>query len=74
VQIVHAAPPNQPHRADVAKLLVRRSARRRGVARVLMERLEIEAAREKKTLLVLARSPAATPSASTTGSAGRRPA
>jgi hypothetical protein len=28
VQVVFAAPPNQPHRADVAKLLVHRNARR----------------------------------------------
>jgi hypothetical protein len=29
VQVVLAMPPNQPHRAEIAKLLVRRSARRR---------------------------------------------
>jgi GNAT superfamily N-acetyltransferase len=53
VQIAAAAPPNQPHRADIAKLLVRRSARKRGVGRMLMERAEIEARAEGKTLLVL---------------------
>jgi ribosomal protein S18 acetylase RimI-like enzyme len=53
VQVVHALPPNQPHRADVAKLLVHRSARRRGIARILMEQAEVEASREEKTLLVL---------------------
>jgi GNAT superfamily N-acetyltransferase len=53
VQIVHAWPPNQPHRADVAKLLVRRSARGRGIGRLLMERAEEEARAEGKTLLVL---------------------
>ena len=53
VQIVHAWPPNQPHRADIAKLLVRRSARGRGVGRLLMERAEEEARAERKTLLVL---------------------
>jgi GNAT superfamily N-acetyltransferase len=53
VQLAAAWPPNQRHRADVAKLLVRRSARRRGVARMLMERLEHEARTEGKTLLVL---------------------
>src|SRR5579884_1821493 len=37
VQAIWATPPNQPHRADVAKLLVHRKARRRGVARALME-------------------------------------
>jgi hypothetical protein len=31
VQVILALPPNQPHRAEIAKLLVHRSARRRGV-------------------------------------------
>lgn len=53
VQVVFARPPNQPHRADIAKLLVRRSARRRGVAQVLMAHAEKEALAEGKTLLVL---------------------
>jgi ribosomal protein S18 acetylase RimI-like enzyme len=53
VQVVFAWPPNQPHRADIAKLLVRRSARRRGVAQLLMARAEEEALAEGKTLLVL---------------------
>jgi GNAT superfamily N-acetyltransferase len=53
VQIAHALPPNQPHRGDIAKLLVHRAARRRGIARLLMQRAEAEASREHKTLLVL---------------------
>jgi GNAT superfamily N-acetyltransferase len=53
VQVVLALPPNQPHRGEVAKLLVRRSARRRGIARLLMERAEAEARAEGKSLLVL---------------------
>jgi len=53
VQVVFALPPNQPHRADIAKLLVHRAARRRGVAELLMEHAEVEARREGKTLLVL---------------------
>ena len=53
VQVAAASAPNQPHRADVAKLLVRRSARRRGVGRLLMEHAESEAAADGKTLLVL---------------------
>ena len=53
VQIVFATPPNQPHRGDVAKLLVRRSARRRGVGKLLMEHAEREARAEGRTLLVL---------------------
>jgi len=46
-------PDNQPHRADVAKLLVHRRARRRGVAEALMRALEAAARDEHKTLLVL---------------------
>jgi ribosomal protein S18 acetylase RimI-like enzyme len=53
VQVILALPPNQPHRAEIAKLLVHRSARRRGIARLLMERAEAEARVEGKTLLVL---------------------
>src|SRR5215831_4100318 len=53
VQIITALPPNQPHRADVAKLLVRRSARGRGIAAMLMRRVEEEARAAGKTLLVL---------------------
>jgi GNAT superfamily N-acetyltransferase len=53
VQVVFATPPNQPHRADVAKLLVHRSARRRGVARLLMAHAEAEARAAGRTLLVL---------------------
>jgi len=53
VQVVLAVPENQPHRADVAKMLVRRSARRRGLGGALM-RAAAEAARGAgKTLLVL---------------------
>jgi GNAT superfamily N-acetyltransferase len=53
VQIVFAQPDNQPHRADVAKLLVHRKARRRGVAAALMQAAEQEALRANKTVLVL---------------------
>jgi ribosomal protein S18 acetylase RimI-like enzyme len=53
VQLIVAVPPNQPHRGEIAKLLVHRSARRRGVARRLMEHVEVEARAEGKTLLVL---------------------
>lgn len=53
VQVILALPPNQPHRAEIAKLLVRRSARGRGIAGLLMERAEAEARAEGKTLLVL---------------------
>ena len=53
VQVILALPPNQPHRGEIAKLLVHRSARRRGVAERLMEHAELEARAEGKTLLVL---------------------
>jgi ribosomal protein S18 acetylase RimI-like enzyme len=53
VQVVLALPPNQPHRAEIAKLLVHRSARRRNIAQLLMELAEAEARAEGKTLLVL---------------------
>jgi GNAT superfamily N-acetyltransferase len=53
VQVIFAWPPNQPHRGEIAKLLVHRSARRRGIAQMLMERAEAEALAEGKTLLVL---------------------
>jgi GNAT superfamily N-acetyltransferase len=53
VQVVDAVPPNQPHRGEIVKLLVHRSARGRGIARLLMERAEAEARAERKSLLVL---------------------
>jgi GNAT superfamily N-acetyltransferase len=53
VQVILALPPNQPHRAEIAKLLVRRSARKRGIAQLLMQHAESEARAEGKTLLVL---------------------
>ncbi|TXH84526.1 MAG: GNAT family N-acetyltransferase [Rhizobium sp.] len=53
VQVGAAQMPNQPHRGDLKKLLVHRSARGRGLARLLMEAAEREAARIGKTLLVL---------------------
>ena len=53
VQVILALPPNQPHRAEIAKLLVHRSARKRGIAQLLMAHAESEARAEGKTLLVL---------------------
>jgi ribosomal protein S18 acetylase RimI-like enzyme len=53
VQVVHAWPPNQPHRADITKLLVHGKARGQGVGRELMEAAERAAAEDGKTLLVL---------------------
>lgn len=53
VQVLTAMPPNQPHRAEIAKLLVHRSARGQGVGARLMEYAEEAARRAGKTLLVL---------------------
>jgi GNAT superfamily N-acetyltransferase len=53
VQVVPAPQPNQPHRADIAKLLVHRDVRRQGVAGRLMAAAEDEARAAGKTLLVL---------------------
>jgi GNAT superfamily N-acetyltransferase len=53
VQLVHAGQPNQAHRADVAKLLVDPAARRMGIARALMTRVEAIARDAGKRLLTL---------------------
>ncbi|BCH52863.1 N-acetyltransferase family protein [Agrobacterium vitis] len=53
VQIGLKQPPNQPHRADIKKLLVHRSARGLGLARKLMEAAQLKATRAGKTLIVL---------------------
>lgn len=52
-QLILALPPNQPHRGDVAKVLVHRDARRRGIAARLMAAIEDAARAERRTLLVL---------------------
>jgi predicted N-acetyltransferase YhbS len=53
VQLVLAQPDNQPHRADLAKLLVHRSMRQRGIGEALMRAAEVAAHEAGKTLLVL---------------------
>ena len=53
VQLITAMPDNQPHRADVAKMLVHRRARRQGVAQQLMAAVDDAARAERKTVLVL---------------------
>lgn len=53
VQLGHDLMPNQPHRADVAKMLVHPSARRNGIARALLQTLESHAMSLGKSLLVL---------------------
>jgi GNAT superfamily N-acetyltransferase len=53
VQLILAQPDNQPHRADVAKMLVHRRARRQGLGAALMQAAEDAARACGKTLLVL---------------------
>ena len=53
VQLIIDQPENQPHRADVAKLLVHEKARRQGAAMALMEALEAQAREQGKSVLVL---------------------
>ncbi len=53
VQLVFDLPENQPHRADIAKMLVYRRARRRGLGEALMKAAERTAKESGKTLLVL---------------------
>lgn len=53
VQLIVDLPENQPHRAEVAKLLVHSRGRRRGIAAALMAELERLAAAGNKTTLVL---------------------
>ncbi|SLN40564.1 Acetyltransferase [Pseudoruegeria aquimaris] len=53
VQLVLDMPENQPHRAEIAKLLVHPQARRRGVARALMAAAEAEARGLGRSLLTL---------------------
>jgi ribosomal protein S18 acetylase RimI-like enzyme len=52
-QLILDTPPNQQHRAEVAKLLVLPKARRRGVGRALMSAIENVAQREMRTLITL---------------------
>jgi GNAT superfamily N-acetyltransferase len=53
VQVVWAQPENQPHRGDVAKMLVHRRARRHGVGAALLAAAEHSSLSAGKTLLVL---------------------
>jgi len=53
VQLQPSWAPNQPHRADVAKLIVHRRARKRGIGRALMDSVERAARDEGFTLLLL---------------------
>ena len=53
VQLVLDLPENQPHRADLSKMLVHRRARRLGVGAALLEAAEATARECGRTLLVL---------------------
>ena len=53
VQLHPSWAPNQPHRADIAKLIVHRRGRRRGLGERLMAAVEREAAAAGYRLLVL---------------------
>ena len=53
VQIGLDTPPNQPHRADIKKMLVHRVARKRGIGAALLQGAEAEAKARSRTLLVL---------------------
>jgi GNAT superfamily N-acetyltransferase len=53
VQVVVAQVENQPHRADIAKMLVRRRARKLGIGAALLGAAERAAQGAGKTLLVL---------------------
>ena len=53
VQVILNLPENQPHRGDVAKMLVHRRARRRGVGAALLSAAEAHASKIGRTLLVL---------------------
>jgi len=53
VQVILAQPENQPHRGDLAKMLVHRRARRQGIGAALLAAGERRALSAGKTLLVL---------------------
>ena len=53
VQVILAQPENQPHRGDLAKMLVHPRARRRGIGAALLAAAERSALGAGKTLLVL---------------------
>jgi GNAT superfamily N-acetyltransferase len=53
VQLIPVAIPNQPHRAEVAKMLVHRRARNQGLGARLMAAIEAQARMSGRTLLVL---------------------
>ncbi len=53
VQLITAMPPNQPHRCEIAKMIVHPRARRLGIGRSLMNRAIDRAKELGKTLITL---------------------
>ena len=53
VQLILDLPENQPHRADVSKMLVHRQTRRQGVGAAMLRAAEVLAGELGKSLLVL---------------------
>ena len=53
VQVILEQPENQPHRGDLAKMLVHRRVRKQGIGAALLEAAEVSALQAGKTLLVL---------------------
>jgi ribosomal protein S18 acetylase RimI-like enzyme len=53
VTLLLDVPPNQPHRAEIGKLMTRVSHRSRGIAKALMQAAEAMAIERARTLLVL---------------------
>jgi GNAT superfamily N-acetyltransferase len=53
VQVILKQPENQPHRADIAKMLVHRGFRKHGIGAALMRAAEAAARKAGKTVLVL---------------------
>lgn len=53
VQVILDLPENQPHRGDVAKMLVHRRGRKRGIGKLLLRAAEDAAKAAGRTLLVL---------------------
>ena len=53
VLLIRSTNPNSPHRAEIGKVLVHRSARRRGIGAAMMEAAEERARSEGRWLLIL---------------------
>jgi len=53
VQLITSLPPNQPHRCEVAKMMVAPAARRNGIGRALMHALDTHARAAGKSLITL---------------------